>query len=179
VERLLESSSGLRHLRWAREVLATLEMHHEHDGRITDAERDAVLTEIIELRAVINALSAAVKTYRDFLERERTRFRGLIRVGRFLEQTARGADEAAEAGAILGGFEEVFAALETRERAPRKRALREAILETRAALTAMDQRLGAKLPAVFVDSLYPALAAGGSVVADDGDEDDDAAARQG
>lgn len=175
MERLLESASGLRHLRWAREILGTLEMHHEHDGRLAPAERDLVLAEIVELRAVISALSAAVKPYRDFLERDRTRSRGMIRVGRYLEQTARGADELAEAEAILDGFTEVFAAFEARERAPRKRALREAIQRTRAALAAMDARLGAKLAAAFVDSLYPALTAGGTLVADDGDEDDDSA----
>ena len=59
MERLAESASGLRHLRWAREVLATLEMHHEHDGRLTADERDRVLDECVELRAVVNALSAA------------------------------------------------------------------------------------------------------------------------
>jgi len=177
MERLVESASGLRHLRWAREILGTLEMHHEHDGRLTPVERDAVLTEIVELRAVINALSAAVKTYRDFLERERTRSRGMIRVARYLEQTARGVDERAEAEAILAGFTEVFAAVDARERAPRKRSLREGIERTRAALAAMDTRLGVRFPASFLDSLYPALARGGTVVADDGDEDDDAAAR--
>ena len=177
MERLAESASGLRHLRWAREVLATLEMHHEHDGRLTGDERDLVLAECVELRAVVNALSAAVKPYRDFLERERTRFRGMLRVGRYLEQTARGADELAEAEAILGGFTEVFAAVEARERAPRRRELREAIGRTRAALLAMDARLAARLSAAFVASLYPALAAGGTIVADEGDPDDDAAAK--
>ncbi len=174
MDRLVESASGLRHLRWAREVLGTLEMHHEHDARLTAGDRDAVLAEVVDLRAVITGLSAAVKAYRDFLERERTRWRGLTRVGRFLSQTARGAEQEAEAGTIAAGFMEAFAAVESRERAPRKRALREAIRETRAALLAMDERLGARLPAAFVDSLYPALAAGGTVVADDGDEDDDA-----
>jgi hypothetical protein len=175
VERLAPSASGLRHLRWAREVLGTLEAHYEHDGRLTTAGRDLVLAEIVELRALVALLSSAVKPYRDFLERERTRFRGMLRVGRYLEETADGADERAEAEAIRAGFEEAFAAVEVRERAPRKEALRKAIQRVREGLAAMDGRLVAKLPAAFVESLYPALAADGTRVADAGDEDDDAA----
>jgi hypothetical protein len=38
----------------------------------------------------------------------------------------------------------------------------------------MDARLAAKLPEAFVESLYPALAAGGTLVGDVPDEDDDA-----
>jgi hypothetical protein len=176
MERLAESASGLRHLRWAREILATLEMHHEHDGWLTTAERDVVLAETLELRLLVTMLSGAVKPYRDFLERDRTRFRGLLRVGRYLEETARGPEARAEAEAIRAGFEEAFAAVEARERAPRKQALREAIRELRAGLAAMDARLVTTLSAAFVESLYPALAAGGTRVADVGDEDDDAAA---
>ncbi len=172
----MESASGLRHLRWAREILATLEMHHEHDPRLTTAERDVVLAETVELRLLVTLLSGAVKPYRDFLERERTRFRGLLRVGRYLEETARGVEERAEADAIRMGFEEAFAAVEARETLPRKRALREAIRALRAGLVTMDERLRVALPPAFVESLYPALAAGRTRVADVGDEDDDAAA---
>jgi hypothetical protein len=174
MERLAASASGLRHLRWAREILATLEVHYEHDPRLTVKERDLVLAEAVELRAQVTALSAAVKPYRDFLERERTPYRGMLRVGRYLVDTARGADERAEAEAIQAGFEEAFASVEARERLPRKAALREAIRELREALLAMDARLAEKLPAAFVESLYPALAAGGTLVADGPDEDDDA-----
>jgi hypothetical protein len=122
----------------------------------------------------VNALSAAVKPYRDFLERERTRFRGMIRVGRYLVATARDEGERAEAEAIHEGFAEALAAIEARERAPRKAALREAVADLREALLAMDARLSARLPRVFLDSLYPALAAGGTLVADEPDQDDDA-----
>ena len=176
MDRIARSASGLRHLRWAREVLATLEVHYEHSARLTTAERDLVLAEAVELRARVNQLSAAVKPYRDFLERERTRFRGMLRVGRYLVETAPGAEERADAEAIHAGFVEVFAEMETRERAPRKAALHQAIDALRAGLAAMDARLGAKLPAAFVESLYPALASGGAFVADDGDGDDDATA---
>jgi hypothetical protein len=176
VERLAEDASGLRHLRWAREILATLEVHYEHDPRLRRADRDLVLAEIVTLRAQVDALSAKVKPYRDFLERERTRFRGMLRVGRYLVATARDDGERAEAEAIHEGFAEAFAAMEARERAPRKAALREAIADLRGALLEMDGRLSARLPRAFIDSLYPALA-GGTRVADEPDDDDDATGR--
>lgn len=173
MDRLSPSASGLRHLRWAREILATLEAHYEHDGRLRRDHRDAVLSELVELRAQITLLSAAVKGYRDFMERERTRFRGMVRVARYLVETAPGA-ERAEAEAIQEGFDEAFAAMEARERRPRKEALRAAIAALREALGAMDGRLAKALPAAFVESLYPALAEGGTRVLDGPDEDDDA-----
>jgi hypothetical protein len=176
MDRLADSASGLRHLRWAREILGTLEVHYEHDARLTPEDRDLVLAQAVELRTLVTALSAAVKSYRDFLERERTRFRGMLRVGRYLVETARGAEERAEAETIAAGFEEAFAGVEARERAPHKGTLREAIRELREGLLTMDARLAARLPAAFVESLYPALAGGGTVVADGPDEDDDATA---
>src|SRR5262249_33092907 len=89
MEKLSRSASGLRHLRWSREILATLEAHYEHNPRLTPPERDAVLREAIEFRAVVTALSGAVKPYRDFLERRRIQFRGMQRVGQFLCEGAR------------------------------------------------------------------------------------------
>lgn len=175
--RLLGSASGLRHLRWAREILGTLEVHYEHDARLTQPERDVVLTETVELRAAITELSQHVKAYRDFLERERTRFRGMQRVARFLEATARNDDERSDAVAVAHGFDEAFAAMERREREPRKSALREAITSLRDALDAMDDRfLAAGLPPAFVESLYPELTHTATHVADIHDDDDDATA---
>jgi hypothetical protein len=175
--RIEEGASGLRHLRWAREVLATLEAHHEHDPRLLPGDRDLVLAAAVDLREQVTQLSAAVKSYRDFLERERVRFRGMERVGRYLAKTAQGSDERAEAEAIEAGFAQAFRAMDARERQPRKRALRAAIGAMRAALTAMDEMLAEHLGDDFVASLYPALAAGGTIVADAGDEDDDSTAR--
>jgi hypothetical protein len=163
MDRLAETASGLRHLRWVREILATLEAHYEHDARLDAEERDLVLTQSVELRASITELSAAVKAYRDFLERERTRFRGMRRVGAYLEATAR-----------RDGLDEAFSSMEARERTPRKEALRAAIRAIRVALTSMDEHLLARLPRPFVDSLYPALVADASRVLDTPDDDDDA-----
>jgi hypothetical protein len=174
--RLRAEASGLRHLRWAREILGALEAHYEHDPRLIPADRDRVLDEAVQLRTLVSELSAAVKAYRDFLERERTRFRGMLRVGRYLALSAKDDDDRAEAEAIASGFDEAFAAMEARERLPRKQAVRDAVARLRAGLDAMDARLLAALPRAFVESLYPALAAGGAIVADAGDGDDDAAA---
>jgi hypothetical protein len=176
MERLAASASGLRHLRWAREVLGSLEAHHEHDGRLLPAQRDLVIEECVKLRALVNELSNAVKAYRDFLERDRTRFRGMLRVGRYLAETAADADDRADAEAICEGFDLAFAAMNAREREPRRLAVRESVARLRGGLAAGDVRLGGKIGALFVESLYPALTAGGMIVADDGDGDDDAAA---
>lgn len=176
MDRLAEEASGLRHLRWAREVLATIESHFEHNPRLSQAEREALLEENVKLRALIVALSTAVKAYRDFLERERVRFRGMQRVARFLGATAKDADERAEAAAIQEGVDEATKGMELRERAPRRKAVREGVESLRRGLAAMDARLARATSVELVESLYPELARGGAIVADDGDGDDDGAA---
>ena len=89
MEKLSRGASGLRHLRWSREILATLEAHYEHNPRLAQPEREVLLAEALKLRGLVSALSAAVKPYRDFLERRRVQFRGMQRVGRFLCDEAR------------------------------------------------------------------------------------------
>lgn len=233
MEKLSPSASGLRHLRWSREILASLEAHYEHNPLLATPERDLVLDEAVKLRALVVALSAAVKPYRDFLERRRTQFRGMLRVGVHLCVTARAraekallihgaegllapdrtrrshghdagpedlaqttreaakamrsiaaslpdlaghADDLADAATILEGFREAFANLESRERAPLQSALTAAKAALHHGLAELDLRADKRLGRAFVDSLYPALTRGASLVADAGDEDDDAAA---
>lgn len=89
MEKLSRSASGLRHLRWAREILATLEAHYEHNPRLSQPDREVVLEEAVNLRTLVTALSSAVKPYRDFLERRRVQFRGMQRVGIHLCAEAR------------------------------------------------------------------------------------------
>lgn len=175
--RLDERASGLRHLRWAREILATLEAHHEHDPRLLPGARNLVLAASVELREQVNHLSAAVKAYRDFLERERVRFRGMERVGRYLSATAEGADERAEAEAIEGGFAQAFRAMDARERRPRKQALRAAIRALRGRSRRWTRRSRSPWASPSSRACTRILAAGGTIVADEGDEDDDATAR--
>jgi hypothetical protein len=233
MEKLSPGASGLRHLRWSREILASLEAHYEHNPLLATPERDLVLEEAVKLRALVVALSAAVKPYRDFLERRRTQFRGMLRVGVHLCVTARAraeksllphgaegllapdrtrrshghdagpedlaqatreaatamrsiaatlpelavhADDLAEAAAILEGFREAFENLEARERAPLQAALEAAKDALRKGLAELDLRVEKRLGRAFVDSLYPALTRGASIVADAGDDNDDSAA---
>jgi hypothetical protein len=141
---------------------------------VSNAHREAILNETLLLQNAIHALSTAVKSYRDFLERERTRFRGMLRVGRYLVDTSRTEDAQGEAAAILAGFEQAFAAMEARDRAPRKRAVRESVAALRQALDGMNGRLTGALGKEFTKSLYPALAPGNTEIVDDDDIDDDA-----
>jgi hypothetical protein len=82
--KLSRGASGLRHLRWGREILGTLEAHYEHDPALGADERALVLEEVVKVRELVVQLSARVKPYRDFLERRRTGVRGMQRVGRHL-----------------------------------------------------------------------------------------------
>ncbi|MEO7327511.1 MAG: hypothetical protein ABI193_02960 [Minicystis sp.] len=95
MEKLSRGASGLRHLRWGREILASLEAHYEHNGQLTQPQRELVLDEAIKLRGLVTLLSNAAKPYRDFLERRRVLFRGMQRVGRFLCEDARARAEKA------------------------------------------------------------------------------------
>jgi hypothetical protein len=224
-DKLGRGASGLKHLRWAREIYATLAAHAEGSD-VGEPQRMALSKELTRLDARIQGLSGAVKGYRDFLERERVRYRGAIRaalhnargaeqaaleqnpqiavplraappgtmaeamatVGRLraLTASARAARDAATHGrahvleSALAPLQAAVEAMQT-QALPRQRALKAAlevaISSLREALEDMDGRLAAVVSEAFVDSLYPALARGGTIVADEGDDDDDAAAR--
>ncbi|HEY4119175.1 MAG TPA: hypothetical protein VGM56_15015 [Byssovorax sp.] len=174
--RLDPRASGLRHLRWTREVLGTLLAHHEHDARLDADTRAFVLARAMDLRAAVDALSARVKPYRDFLERARTRVRGNVRVGEYLVATARTREEQAEATTVRDGMREALANFDARERGPLKVALTGAVAATRAHLEALDAALEPRVGAAFVESLYPELDEAGLCVLDDGDPDDDSSA---
>jgi hypothetical protein len=172
--RLSRGASGLRHLRWAREVLATLEAHVEHTPELSGADREALGADARALAAAVQALSGAVKAYRDFLERTRVRYRGRVRVAEYLSREP-GAD--ASARARLEAARAELAAMEAEQRQPLKAALSAEIDRLRDAMARMDARIKARISAAFAESLYPPLTDGASRVADDGDPDDDAAAR--
>ncbi|WP_437638012.1 hypothetical protein [Sorangium sp. So ce854] len=183
--RLSRGASGLRHLRWAREALATLEAHVEHNPSLADADREALRGEARALAAAVQALSGAVKPYRDFLERTRVRYRGRVRVAEHLVREsgagdagdADGAGGAAEAArAHLEEAQAELASMEETQRRPLKAALSAEIDRLREAMAQMDARIEARLSAAFVEGLYPPLTDGASRVADDGDPDDDATA---
>lgn len=171
---LSRGASGLRHLRWAREVLATLEAHVEHNPALSGADREALQGEASALTAAVQALSGAVKPYRDFLERTRVRYRGRVRVA---EHLVRESDAGEAGGAARARLEEAraeLAGMEHAQRQPLKAALSAEIDRLREAMARMDAHLAGRLSGKFVESLYPPLTDGATRVADDGDPDDDA-----
>lgn len=174
------SASGLRHLRWAREVLGTLTAlaalaaHDAHDASnagtprtapFSDPQRAALRAEIEHVAALVSHLSAAVKPYRDFLERTRTLARGELRAAEII-----GDSSAHEAAA-----HEMATVIEPARRALHV-ALAAAIDKARDGLHSMDERLLATFPAEIVAAFYPPLTPDRTRVLDDGDPDDDATA---
>lgn len=173
MEMLSEEASGLRHLRWAREIQASLEAHARGEGLLEADARKILGEEAAKLGELVSRLSGAVKPYRDFLERARVHFRASRRAARF----AVGAGHEPDA-ARLDEIEEAFARMEREQRLPLKAALRAVIAELRAWLVAMNERIRARLPDAesLLDGIYPPLACGGAYVADVEDDDDDATA---
>ena len=174
MDRLTRGASGLRHLRWAREIYGTLAAHVEQ-GVPGAGKKAALEKELVRLDASIQELSGAVKAYRDFLERERVKYRGAIRAAEYASPLAGGYTQA--------DLERIDKAKRTMEREalPRQRtlhaALELAIADLRAHLCEMDTRIGGLMNEPFVDNLYPPLTKDRSRVADEGDDDDDATGR--
>ena len=173
MEMLSEAASGLRHLRWAREIQASLEAHARGEGLLEAPACEALEEEAARLRELVQKLSGAVKPYRDFLERTRVHFRASRRAARFA--AARGHEVEA---ARLEEIEEAFERMEADQRRPLKAALRAVIAELRAWLPAMNDRIRSAIPDAdgLLDSIYPPLACAGERVADVEDNDDDATA---
>lgn len=175
MEKLARSASGLRHLRWSREIYATLAAHVEHSD-LASEHRTALKKELVRLDKQIQNLSAAVKAYRDFLERERVKFRGALRAARLIDDAMRSSasDRMNAQIAQLLAAETAF----QREALPRQRILKSnlelAIAEMRAHLEEMDVRVAGVISENFLGSLYPPLIMDRSRVADAPDDDDDA-----
>lgn len=175
MEKLARGASGLRHLRWAREIYATLAAHVEHSDIASD-RKPALKKELLRLDKHIQNLSASVKPYRDFLERERVKFRGAIRAAHLVDDTVRTSaiDKVTAEYAQIQHAEEAF----QREALPKQRALKAnleiAIAELRAHLEEMDMRIAGVMSEKFLESIYPPLVRDRSRVADDPDDDDDA-----
>lgn len=90
--KLSRSASGLRHLRWAREIAASLDAHARQNYLLDPSQAEAIANEAALLRAHILTLHNAVKPYRDYLETAHVELRGKQRVGSFLcEEAQRGA----------------------------------------------------------------------------------------
>lgn len=163
---LSEAASGLRHLRFAREVAASLVALDVHgDALDLDADTralarslgDAVLAQVAEARE-------HVKAYRDFKERERVEARALARLRPALGAAAR---------------PDVVRSLEAREAALEARllALRASLGAAKAGLRGELERALGALAAThpeLVPLVVPPLSRDRLAVRDDADPDDDA-----
>lgn len=163
--RLAPSASGLRHLRWGREILGSLRGHLAliAEGAVAASDVHGASLESAlrgahdELAEGVARLSAAVKEYRDFLERRRTEVRGRARA-----EVAWGVRPV-----------ESLEAFDARERTPRRSAVRTEVARLRALIEAVLTRL-APFPELQTSVLPPL--ADSEHVADDDDPDDDATA---
>lgn len=175
---LARSASGLRHLRWAREILGTLRGFAAHPESMSDAQRETLRIEIDRVASLVSELSGAVKPYRDFLERRRTLARGAVRAAEHLGAGGNGLAAPPGAEASASALTTARGAM-TGEIDPTRSSLREALGRavdaTRDGLRAMSEALAGKFSPRFVAALYPALTADRSRVLDDGDPDDDSA----
>lgn len=175
---LARSASGLRHLRWAREVLGSLSGLLAFETHMSAPQRAALAAEIARVTALVAALSAAVKPYRDFLERTRTLSRGRARASEYMVSGGEGLASPpgpAEAETARAEAQAELITIIEPERRRLHAGLERAIDGTREGLFQMDQRLARVFSARLVDALYPQLTADASRVQDDGDPDDDAA----
>jgi hypothetical protein len=155
-------ASGLRHLRWAREIAAGLHaLARPEFGLATphraDAERLAH-----ELDGAIARCSEAVKAYRDFLERTRVHARAVERLLPHAEASAR-----ARLAPFLADTE--AERLRRRERlTEQKERLREAVG------SALEKARAHPELGPFAPHVAPPIAADASSVVDHADADDDA-----
>lgn len=175
------SASGLRHLRWAREVVGTLEGLAAHPEHLTSLQKAAVSAEVAHVKSLVTTLSSAVKTYRDFLERTRTHSRGKLRAAELLASGAPGLavlDPPAATRLVEAARAEMNGITEPQRRALHT-SLARAIDELRTGLVAMNERLGGCFSPEVVAAMYPPLTADNTRVHDDGDPDDDAAGSHG
>ena len=83
-ERLKRSASGARHLRWAREVFATVDAHLAHNNRLTEEQRPLLIAEQATGATLMGNLESAVGRYTTFLHTGHVRIRAELRVANFL-----------------------------------------------------------------------------------------------
>jgi hypothetical protein len=84
MQKLSRSASGARHLRWAREIRATLSAHREVNTQINSDQKKALAAAITKLDTRIKALASAIEPYREFLEHAHVDVRARQRVANFL-----------------------------------------------------------------------------------------------
>lgn len=84
MQKLSRSASGARHLRWAREIRATLSAHREVNTQLNSDQKKALAAAITKLDPRIEALTTAIEPYREFLDHAHVDVRARQRVANFL-----------------------------------------------------------------------------------------------
>lgn len=168
---LLRSASGLRHLRWAREIFGGLRGLLAYESTLTPEQHNLVLREGAELESLISKLSAAAKTYRDFLERERTRARGEVRAATWIASGALGGSDVSRVA--LPQAQAKLDAIEL-NRETHARQVDAAIDALRDGLERLDRALLGAFPPTILEAVYPPLTSDWAHVKDNEDPNDDA-----
>jgi len=130
-ERLKRGASGARHLRWGREIFATVDAHLAHNNRLTEEQRALLTPERATGARLLGNLETAVGGYTTFLITGHLQIRAELRVANFLaDEQQRITDgtlrphRAAIAEVLPGGLSSVFSKL------PLSRVLRAGHLKT-------------------------------------------------
>jgi hypothetical protein len=113
--KLARGSSGQKHLRWARQILANMNAQAEDNYLLQPNQQTALQAEILILEGLVKKLSGPVSDYRTFLETAYTQIRAKQSVGDFLCDEAQrdakgqlGPRKATIAGVITGGIDAIF-----------------------------------------------------------------------
>jgi hypothetical protein len=113
--KLARGSSGQKHLRWGRQILANMNAQAEDNYRLQPNQQTALQAEIQVLEGLVKNLSGPVSDYRTFLETAYTQIRAKQSVGDFLcdeaQRDAKGQlspRKATISGIITGGIDAVF-----------------------------------------------------------------------
>jgi hypothetical protein len=113
--KLARGSSGQKHLRWGRQILANMNAQAEDNYLLQPNQKTALQAEIVVLAGLVNNLFAPVSEYRTFLETAYTQIRAKQSVGDFLCDEAQreakgqlGPRKATIAGVITGGIDAIF-----------------------------------------------------------------------
>lgn len=95
MEKLSRAASGARHLRWGREIVATIRAHHDVNYAISEDQKKALAAELTRVEPRLTALSSAVVPYRNFIEHAHIDTRARQRVADFLCDEAQKSAEGA------------------------------------------------------------------------------------
>lgn len=113
--KLARGSSGQKHLRWSKQILANMKAHAEHNYLLQPNQKAALQAETTLLEGLVKPLAIHTSAYREFLETAYTEMRAKQTIADFLcdeaQRDAKGQlspRKSTIATAIPGGIEAVF-----------------------------------------------------------------------